>query len=496
MSIPAYAISSLISSVVIWAFGVISLTISTRDRVRVTFAVFSFAWGTLATVSFILQMSPSLDVARGLAHLLPACGILTGVTSVIYVFALIDKQPSRTGKWKAYTAALAVVGLAGVLLGLKTDVIVGDVFYHFRLGYAVLFNWSALYFQVPYVALIAVPMVYLFRVWRRTPEGARRTFLRNNMIAILLVQLNAVLFAILLPLFGIPTFILAFHGFAFVAFFFYTIVARYQYRQIVEFNAVLEEMVDQRTQKLRETQMRLLQSEKMAMMGHWVAGVAHEMNSPLGAMKSAQETRRRAAQKLLERKDDLSIVQVEKMAEIGRKADDVLAEGIERVSSIVERLRYFVHLDESSVQLVDLNESVRESLGMLAGELLGAAEVETQLFETLPEVKGDPAQLNQLFYSVLQNALEAVDGDGVVRVHSWGDDCWAIVEVRDNGGGIPEDALRRVYEPGYTTKGRGVGIGMGLSLAYQVVKAHHGEIAIDSAQGSGTTVTIRFPFAS
>ena len=250
--------------------------------------------------------------------------------------------------------------------------------------------------------------------------------------------------------------------------------------------------------ELQETQAQLVQSEKMASLGQLVAGIAHEINTPLGAVCSASETTGRAVEKLRAILDlDFPGARQENrrlrralraLNESGR----VITLGSERVSEVVSRLQAFARLDEAEVKPMALREGVETALALLKHQTREDVAVVTDYGPT-PEIVCNPRQLNQVFYNLLLNALQAMDGPGEVRITTATSGDRVLVVIRDDGSGIPVDNLSRVFDPGFTTRGVGVGAGLGLATCYRIVKEHGGEITLTSEPGVGTTVTLLLP---
>jgi signal transduction histidine kinase len=270
----------------------------------------------------------------------------------------------------------------------------------------------------------------------------------------------------------------------------------------------LEEEVQARTAdltrtlgELRATQAQLLQSEKMAALGDLVAGVAHEINTPLGAVTSNVDLIGRALGKageaLREGLPDRARQMIERaggMIEVGREA-------CRRIAEIVRSLRNFARLDEAERKPADLNEGIRSTLTLVQHLMKNRIRVETDLDE-LPQVDCHPNQLNQVLLNLLVNAAQAIEGEGRIAIRSryrpatTGDAAQpgsVLIEIEDSGSGIAPEHLRRIFDPGFTTKGVGVGTGLGLAISYRIVEEHRGRIEVESRVGEGTTFRILLP---
>ena len=250
---------------------------------------------------------------------------------------------------------------------------------------------------------------------------------------------------------------------------------------------------------LRETQQQLVMREKMASLGNLVAGVAHEINNPVGAVKSAADTTARSIELVCRALDEctsLDDIKCNKRfltaLEILRSNNDITVTASDRIAGIVRSLKNFARLDEAEFQEADLHEGLDSTLTLLHHELKTRIVVEKHYGE-LPRVQCYPNQINQVFMNLLSNAEQAIPEEGTITIATdrRGDD--VVVKISDDGEGIPADELEHVFDPGFTTKGVGVGTGLGLSISYNIVQKHHGRIEAESEPGGGTTITITIP---
>ncbi len=268
----------------------------------------------------------------------------------------------------------------------------------------------------------------------------------------------------------------------------------------------LEQRVAERTaelaranRELRETQAQLVQSEKMASLGLLVAGIAHEINTPVGAIKSTYDTLVRGVEKVrrvLEKEAPPELIRKGALArtfEIMEKSFRVLASATDRVTILVRRLRSFARLDEAELKQVDIHEGLEDTLMLIHHEIKQGIEVVREYGE-VPPISCYPGRLNQVFLNLLINARQAIEGEGRIVIRTWHAGGKVHVSIADNGRGIPEAHLSRIFDPGFTTKGVGVGSGLGLSICYRIIKEdHRGEITVESEVGRGTTFTVSIP---
>jgi signal transduction histidine kinase len=251
--------------------------------------------------------------------------------------------------------------------------------------------------------------------------------------------------------------------------------------------------------ELRAAQARLVQQAKMAALGQLVAGVAHEINTPLGAVVSNNDFFLRAFDRLRQGLAESGTPLAER-AQRDLEAVTVLAEvtrlACQRITGIVRSLRTFARLDEADLKAVDLHDGIESTLVLIAHLLKGGITVEKH-YAKLPPVECHPNQINQVFMNLLVNACQAIEGQGRITIETSLEDVGGeqrvAVAISDTGKGIPPEHLARIFDPGYTTKGAGVGTGLGLSICYQIVEAHGGDISVASTPGVGTTFRFVLP---
>lgn len=278
-----------------------------------------------------------------------------------------------------------------------------------------------------------------------------------------------------------------------------------QNRNLLAINTTLEQRVDQRTADLAEANQQLLQSEKMAAIGQLAAGVAHEINNPIGFVNSNLGTMRTYVSHLLRLVDSYESGDQAAIAAARQAADldflrgdlpDLIAEsqdGLSRVTKIVQDLKDFSHVDQAEQQYTDLNEAMEKTLNVVWNELKYKAEVIRELGD-IPQVECVPAQINQVFMNLLVNAAQAIVDKGKITVRSGtsGENVW--FEIEDSGKGMSEEIQKKIFEPFFTTKPVGQGTGLGLSISYDIiVKKHGGDISVRSTPGQGTCFHLRLP---
>jgi len=255
-------------------------------------------------------------------------------------------------------------------------------------------------------------------------------------------------------------------------------------------------------QELEDTQGQLLQSEKLASIGQLAAGVAHEINNPVGFVNSNLGTLGKYSGQLIElleacrtgKADDASFAAAD-FDYLKTDIADLLKEsqeGLGRVRKIVADLKDFSRVDQAEWQDADLNAGIESTLNVVWNEIKYKAEVVRDYGE-LPPVPCLPAQINQVVMNLLVNAAQSIESKGRICVRTGHDAQWAWIEIEDNGKGMTPEVMQRIFEPFYTTKPVGKGTGLGLSLAYDIVRKHGGRLEVSSEPGQGSLFRVSLP---
>jgi signal transduction histidine kinase len=233
---------------------------------------------------------------------------------------------------------------------------------------------------------------------------------------------------------------------------------------------------------LRAEQAETVNTEKMAAIGGLVGVLAHEMNSPLGAIRSSADTMVRATQKLSENG----------VSEILRGNAAVVSQAAERISLTLRQIRSFAGLDLAEFREADLIEGLDQAMEIVSPEY-GDRIRFVREFQTIPRVRCYAAQLNQVFLHILRNACESIDGEGEVSVSARCGDPWIQISFRDNGRGIPPDVLPTIFNPGFKRENQRVRAALSLFTCMNIVQKHNGTIEARSAVGRGSTFLISLP---
>lgn len=262
---------------------------------------------------------------------------------------------------------------------------------------------------------------------------------------------------------------------------------------------------EQLNAKLEQANRQLLQSEKLAAIGQLAAGVAHEINNPVGYVYSNLQSLESYLTDLFRITDAVdSASSIEDLRAIKQNIDyaflrsdllDLLAEsreGIERVKKIISAMKDFSHIEDEEFKLADIHRGIETTLNVVNNELKYKAEI-IKDFGDLPEVECIISQINQVVMNLLVNAAHAIESFGRITVRTRHEGSQVIIDVEDNGKGISPENLNRLFEPFFTTKPIGKGTGLGLSLSFNIIQKHNGRIDVESTPDEGTRFRITLP---
>lgn len=281
-------------------------------------------------------------------------------------------------------------------------------------------------------------------------------------------------------------------------------------------------VIEQQARESDANRQRLAQSEKMTSLGQMVAGVAHQLNTPLAFSKSNVYMAVQALEDLVPGIEDAQRLlqlastghddtvhpglpepqavrsQLRRFPEDIRMAQDMLGDvlmGLDQMNELVDNLRSFTRLDRSRTASVDLNATLY-SVVYIARAVISTKVKVVERFSELPRLNGHVSQLNQVFLNLIMNAAQAIEGPGQVTVSTACDGPHIRITIEDTGCGIPDEVLPRIFDPYFTTKPTGTGTGLGLSIARDIVTAHGGRILVKTRVGSGTSFQIELPVST
>jgi len=271
-------------------------------------------------------------------------------------------------------------------------------------------------------------------------------------------------------------------------------------------------LLDDVTEKVK-MERELLVNEKMATIGQLSAGIAHEINNPVGYVSSNVNALQKYFNKLTEfialqsdvitahdqggtaininaEKKRLKInFVIEDMEDLFQESLD----GCERIRSIISDLKSFARTDEDKLELTDINNLLNKTINVVWNQIKYTAKVEKIFNENLPKVNCYPHKLSQVFMNLIVNASHAIKDQGEITITTWLEKNSLMISIKDSGCGIPKENLTDIFEAFYTTKEEGKGTGLGLSISKDIINKHNGDIEVSSTVGEGTTFTVSLP---
>lgn len=271
-----------------------------------------------------------------------------------------------------------------------------------------------------------------------------------------------------------------------------------------ELSAQLEQRVAAQVTTIENTQRQLYQSEKLASVGSLAAGMAHEINNPIGFLRSNLGTAQGYVEQLREalqaflRGDTQAATDLCKQNDLPFVLEDFSSlldesvQGASRVAAIVAKLKTYADIDHDGATPTDINEAICAVASVISPQIPPGVQIELDL-QPMPSLACDQGRINQALFSLLENARQAVGTHGSLRVSTRLEANWVCIGISDNGCGIAPELQSRVFDPFFTTRAVGQGMGLGLSVCRDIVRAHQGSIELQSTLGEGSTFTIRLP---
>ncbi|MEW6237475.1 MAG: ATP-binding protein [Candidatus Omnitrophota bacterium] len=282
-------------------------------------------------------------------------------------------------------------------------------------------------------------------------------------------------------------------------------------RSLERLTAELEDRVERRTAELKAAQNQLIRSEKMSSLGQLIAGIAHEINNPVNFIKSNIQPLKdyllgfkKAVDYMTENKEQLPSEMKERFEDIYEEEDLEFAsqdakklmssfeDGSDRISKIVADLRQYSRMDEDYYSQYDIHEAIDSTLNLLFNKYKNRIVLHKE-YGDIPQISCSPGKINQVFMNIFVNAIEAIENEGHIWIQTSRQDKNAIIQIRDDGIGMPEEIKTKIFDPFFTTKPVGSGTGLGLSIVQGIIEQHGGTIAVESEAGKGTQFTVTLP---
>ena len=390
------SVPPLISTLFLFSLGIASLVSGRKELLWRTFAAFCFLLMASAATAFMISLSDDRTVILRHARFAPFFAILSLLFANYYAFILTRRSDpdyrssvhlfGREIPIKTVFNVMAIVYVV-LLIMLSTKRMVAVKAGELDPGHALFIHLVMTVFLLG----MSKGIYFLHRAFRKSTDANLRHFLKLNIIAFLLIHIPVALFLFILPMFGLRTQAFVFFAFPIAVMVFYVAIIRYQFDQVDELNVSLEHRVEERTQELskknndlekalqqvKTVQSQLIMQEKLASLGNLVAGVAHEMNNPVGAINSSADTANRGLHKIKEllQNEDTFNPSAQKEDQIYRslnlleKSNQVIVAASERISKVVQSLKTFARLDEAHLQKVDVRENIDTTLTLMDHEL-------------------------------------------------------------------------------------------------------------------------------
>lgn len=265
-------------------------------------------------------------------------------------------------------------------------------------------------------------------------------------------------------------------------------------------NVELREKNDQLEHTLKElnaTQAQLLQSGKMVALGNLVAGLVHEINTPVGTITSATDVLERIASRLKGKLDTNKLPrefseELRKIIRIFQQNNQNSKTALDRILKIIQSLKSFTRLDEAKFQKANIHQGLESALTLLEHEIRQQIAIIKQ-YGNLPEIYCYPDEINQVFMNLLMNAVQATPGGGTITIKTYTENRFVCIRISDTGKGIPDEKLEHLFEPGFTADQSRVKMRTGLYTTYNILHKHKGDISVESKVGKGTAFTVCIP---
>ncbi len=254
-----------------------------------------------------------------------------------------------------------------------------------------------------------------------------------------------------------------------------------------------------RARKLEEKQTKLAEEQKMACLGHLATAVAHEVNTPLGTMKSNIDISSRTIDKIqnsiLGKELSPELTSLCNSLDNVKVLNKLSSSAADKISYIINSLLKFTGVDGSEIDKYDIHEGLEITLAILQHQLFKGITVKKDYGE-IPSITCSPNKINQVLMNIILNAIEAIDARGMIKIKTRKTDNFVEISISDSGAGIPAKRLKKIFKTGFTTKSKSRGTGLGLSLTKVIIKQHGGDIEVKSKVGEGTTFITKLPISN
>jgi len=511
-----YSVPILISAILCTLLSAVTWLLRRHERLNRAFSFFTLALAIDSFAYFAYSEFGGIEDIHTWLRVVFAAGFLVPIGLILF-FVAFTGYDERLGdrvlgiRVRHFQTSALLVFLASMVLSPFTNLVI-------KIPDAPVDIWDfgpgpvAMLLTVLFACLFVYMLAMVLKSYRRTDDRPRKRFIQllaSGTVVWVLIGFTGVIF---LPSFRALEQSINYMGTVLTALFYFVAIVRYQSDKERELNLNLERKVEDRTQELaernteledtlgelREMQKQVIIQEKMATLGQLVAGLTHEINTPIGAIRSMNDTRSKAVTKLRSALASLMSGTAEDAPDVNRamdviqSADQVIGEGTDRLGEIIGNLKNFARLDEAEAVVTDIHEGLDSVLALIKHDLLKDIEVVRDYGE-IPPFVCHARRLNQVFYNLLKNACQAIEGEGRITVTTELKADVVQVAIRDTGRGIQEDALESIFDPSFTTKRSAVRTSLGLSICYQIIQEHRGRITVESQPGTGSVFTVIIP---
>ena len=511
-----YAVPMLISGILCALLAVITWLFRRRERINRVFSLFTLALALDAFAFFLWFQFGSVENIDTWMRITFTAGFVVPTGLIFFFFAFTGYDKRRDArvlgiKARHFQISTLLFILVCTVLAQFTELIIdiSDTPEHI---------WDVKFgpvgvFMFP---LFAVIFIYLFSMafksYRTTENKPQKRFILLLTVGTFMWLLFGYVGALIFPVESQIWSAVSYLGTAMMAVFYFVAIVNYQSDKVHEFNLNLERKVEDRTRELKQKnseledtldtlkqmQQQVIVQGKMASLGQLVAGLTHEFNTPIGAIRSMKNTKSKALVRLQTTLEHMTSDttgeddEIRNVMETILKADQLIDQGTERLHEIMINLKNFTRLDEAETTVADIHESLDSVLALIRHDLLTNIEVAREYGE-IPPFVCQPRKLNQVFLNLLKNACQAIEDKGRITITTGLKDSMVHVAIRDTGRGIKEEDLESIFDPGFTTKSSVVRTSLGLSICYQIVQEHRGKITVESQPGEGSVFTVILP---
>ncbi|UCE19468.1 MAG: ATP-binding protein [Gemmatimonadota bacterium] len=511
-----YSVPMLISGVLCALLAVITWLFRRRERINRVFSLFTLALALDAFAFFLWFQFGNVESINTWMRITFTAGFVVPIGLIFFFFAFTgyDKRMDAKVlgmKVRYFQISTLLFILVCTLLAQFTELIIdiSDTPEHI---------WDVEFgpvgsFMFPLFAGIFIYLfVMAFKSYRTTENKPQKRFILLLTVGTFMWLLFGYVGALIFPVESQMWSSISYLGTTMMAVFYFVAIVNFQSDKVHELNINLERKVEDRTQELtqknseledalntlKQMQKQVIVQEKMASLGQLVAGLTHEFNTPIGAIRSMKQTKSKALMRLQTTlkniapdtsvKDD----ELRNVMETILKADQLIDQGTERLHEIIVNLKNFTRLDEAETTLADIHVGLDSVLALIRHDLLRGIEVVREYGE-IPPFVCQPRKLNQVFLNILKNACQAIEDKGRITITTTLKDNMVKVAIRDTGKGMKQEDLKSIFDPGFTTKSSVVRTSLGLSICYQIVQEHHGKITVESRPREGSVFTVMLP---